>query len=546
MAAPRKRIVLYHPQLADHSKGAVSAKDILPLPVLTIAAWPERDGYEIAIVDGCLYSQADAHRRVLEACEGALLFGTTGILSYQVADAFLCAQAVRARHPVLPMVVGGWFASVAPELQLETGLYDAVVLGQGEITFRELVHAVDAGEPLDAVAGLALLREGRTLRTAPRRVVGWDELLDCPWHLLDFEPYREQQLRPGPHQRLANQPRSARALVGMTYFSSFGCPEPCTFCCSPGVTGQRWKAMPAARMLDDLEEVLARYRPDVVLVHDANFGVSEKRAREFAAGKLERGMTFAWYTTLQAFSILRYQAATLDLLAESGLFSANIGAEAGTDEMMRLIGKHTEGDDNVDAALELDRRGIESWMTYIIGYPNETEESMLGTLDQARRIRATCSHAHPAVWPYQPIPGTPMYEQALASGFQPPRTLLEWGDFESYHTEETWPERIPAFVLERRRLFQHFATLSHGHARGRIGWWERRAKRRLERGSYRFARAEAKAFDVYFRLTQGRTARTAGEKAAWLHGDGQAGAEGALGPTSAAADRERPRALGAR
>jgi hypothetical protein len=300
--------------------------------------------------------------------------------------------------------------------------------------------------------------------------------------------------------------------------------------------------MPAERMLDDLEEVVDRYRPDVVLIHDANFGVSEKRSREFAVGKLERELPFAWYTTLQAFSILRYAPSTLDLMAESGLFSANIGAEAGTDEMMRLIGKHTEGDDNVEAALQLDRRGVESWMTYIIGYPNETIESMLGTLDQARRIRASCPNAHPAVWPYHPIPGTPMYQQALACGFRPPRTLLEWGEFENYHTHETWPGRIPPFVLERRRLFQHFATLSHGHARGRIGWWERRARRRLQRGSYRFARIEAKIFDLYFHLTQGRTARTAGEKAAWLHGDGQAGAQGALGPTSSAADRERPHA----
>jgi len=505
MAGRRKRIVLYSPQLADRSRGHTSAKDILPLSLLTIAGWPLRDGYEIEIIDGSLYPQEEAHRRVLAACEGALLYGTTGILSYQVADGFLCSRRVRARFPDLAMVIGGWFASVAPELQLETGLYDAVALGQGEITFRELVRAVDAGEPLDSVAGLALRREGRVVLTEHRPVVGWDHLLNCPWHLLDFDEYRAQQLRPGPHRHLANQPRPSMTsrfsnLVGMTYFSSFGCPEPCAFCCSPEVTGRRWKAMPAERMADDLQEITSRWKVDVVLVHDANFGVSEKRARAFARAKIERGLPFQWYTTLQSHSVLTYAPETLDLMAESGLFSANIGAETGSEEMMPVIGKRMRGDDNLRAAAELDGRGIKIWMTYIIGYPDESEESMLATLDQARRIRASYPNAHPAVWPFQPIPGTPMHRRALELGWRPPATLLEWGDFDNYHTCTTWPGRISARVLRRRALFQHYATLSHGIVRGRIGWWERRARQRLRNGSWRLARLEAKAFDLFQRL----------------------------------------------
>ena len=253
MIARKKRIVLYHPQFADETRGETSAKDVLPLSLLTIAAWPLADGYEVVLIDGCLYPQEEAHRRVLESCEGALLYATTGILGYQVADGHLCSQKVKARHPDLPAFLGGWFASVVPELQLETGLYDAVALGQGEITFREIVQAVDAGEPLDAIAGLALRRDGRVVYTAHREVVGWDRLLNCPWHLVDFDVYRDLQIRDRrrrPVERLPRPPSvpEPEPFVGIAYFGSFGCPEPCAFCCSPGVTGMRWKAMPAARI----------------------------------------------------------------------------------------------------------------------------------------------------------------------------------------------------------------------------------------------------------------------------------------------------------
>src|SRR5262245_2039111 len=76
----KKKIVLYQPQQVDSSIGPPSSGDMLPLEMLTIGAYPDRDGYEIVIVDGSLYAQDEAHRRVLEACEGAMLYATTGIL----------------------------------------------------------------------------------------------------------------------------------------------------------------------------------------------------------------------------------------------------------------------------------------------------------------------------------------------------------------------------------------------------------------------------------------------------------------------------------
>ena len=72
-----QRIVLYSPLQVDPASGVSYSKDITPLALLTIAGGPVRDGYEVVLVDGALYSQEEAHRRVLEACDGALLYATT-------------------------------------------------------------------------------------------------------------------------------------------------------------------------------------------------------------------------------------------------------------------------------------------------------------------------------------------------------------------------------------------------------------------------------------------------------------------------------------
>ena len=504
-----KRVVLYFPQQVDQARGLRLARHILPLPLLAVAGGPARDGFEVVIIDGNLLPQAEAHRRVVEACEGALLYATTGILSYQVTDALSCTRKVKGRFPKLPAFIGGWFASALPEPQLETGLYEAVVLGQGEVTFRELVAAVDAGEPFDGAAGLALRRDGRLVRTTPRPVVGWDELPDTPWQLIDFPSYAALQRAPGHGKSVEALPpppgySRGRPFAGLSYFSSFGCPLDCTFCCSPLTAGRRWKAMSAERMLDEVQELQERWGFEVLHFWDANWGVSEERVRAFAAGLLERDLHLFFHAYFQSESVVSWAPDTLDLLAEAGLYATVIGAETGTEETMRSLHKPTRGETNLAAVGELHRRGISTCATFMIGFPGESRESMLATLDQGRRLTVAFPLAAASIWPYHPIPGSAMYADALRAGFQPPDRLEEWGKFFDFRRDQE-PGWIPGDVARLHRLYKHFSTLSNGIARSRVGWWERRAHRRLLdaegfRRGWPGGLLEARGFQLYRRV----------------------------------------------
>ena len=506
----KKKIVLYQPKQVDDTLGVESSKDMLPLELMTIAAFPLEDGYDVKIIDGSLYKGADGHKRFAEEADGAMMVGTTAILGYMVTDSWLAMTHLRSRHPKVPAVIGGWFASVKPDLMLDTGFYDCVVIGQGEVTFREVVKAIDAGESLDAIEGIAYKRDGEVIRTPRRAVAGWDKIPNVPWHMLDITPYREHQMRAQSARDVLRLPTPpwighGKPYFGITYFSSYGCPEPCGFCCSPEISMRRWKCMPADRMLDDIQDLQQRWGFDAIRMHDANFGVMQKRTRAFAEGLLERDLKIGWNSFIETNSILKYKPDTLDMMADSGMFIAEIGAEAGTDDMMKRIGKPIKGDDNIAAAVEMDRRGVQGSITYIIGYPGESESSMMATIDQCRRLHNAAPLARPTVWPFRPIPGTIMWDEAIALGYQGPRTIPEWGSIGEYHLEETWPGNIPKAVGRARMMYQHHATLSYGLARGKIGWWERRAQRRLEDGSYQTAqtaRLEAKAFGVYDKISR--------------------------------------------
>ena len=458
--SPKKRLVLFLPHRADPSEGVRVCGDLTPLELLRIAAYPDREGYEVVLVDAMIHE--DCEERVLEACEGALLFASSCILGYQVAHGAQVARKVRERHPKLPIIWGGWFPSVMPELYLEEGIADAVGLGQGELTFWEVVQAIEAGEDLAGVPGLAVLRDGELVRTEHRPVLGFDKLPPTPWHLLEYEAYAELQRDIGQVKVRHKYPdppnwKPGTPVRGFSHCSSFGCPEPCTFCCSPRVTQRRWKAIPGRELAEELIELQERFGFNAVRFQDANFGVAEKRSRAFCEALVEAGSPFWWSAAHEIESIARYQPDTLDEMAASRCHMVVLGAESGSQEQLARIKKRLQLTDIEGALRGLGDRGIRTGISWIIGYPGESRESMLDTIRWAADIKHKLPRSASDIFPFRAIPGTEDFEQAVELGYQPPRTFEEWGSCAEYRLEVD-DVVIPPDVLERWRRYCITAT----------------------------------------------------------------------------------------
>lgn len=489
----KPRIVLYQPQQVNQAIGHRPSYDMLPLEMLHIAAIPVHEGYEVTIIDASLYSVEEGHQRAIDATRDADIFGITAILGYMVRDGHECARKVKAANPQLRVIAGGWFPTCLPGAYLESGIYDAVCLGQGEFTFRDFVLAVQSGSPLDDVPGLALWRDGQVVKTAARPVGAWGDVPRPPWHLIDIAPYRDAQLsraREKTRNRMPSPPSvgPGNPYFGITYFSSYGCPEPCPFCCSPVVTGRRWKARSADHILDDVLDLKERWGFDVLRFHDANWGVHEGRAEAFARGLLDRGAGLEWTCMIETNSILRYKPETLDLMKASGLYTAQIGAETSDQTTLETwVKKPFKEGDNVLAAREMHRRRIISSLTYVIGFPGEPEWSMMKTIDEARRIVAECSTVSAHVFPFRPIPGSKLYDEAVERGYTPPKTLEEWGDQLEYQFTDTWKDNIPPRVKRRNQLYYQYASFAHRLVRPeKYGMMERLSEWRLRSGNFRF------------------------------------------------------------
>ncbi len=502
-----KKIVLFLPHRADPTRGEIFSADLLPLELLQIASGPVAAGYEVVMIDAMI--DPDYMGKLLEACDGALLFASSCILGYQVYDGYVASKAVREKYPNLPIIQGGWFPSVTPQMYLEQNVADAVCIGQGELTFMEVCEAVANGEDLANVPGLAVWRDGKMIYTDHRAVVGFDAFEPVPWHLLEYERYAELQTTPTRmkvrhrfplpgHWTPDNPPR------GFSHFSSFGCPEPCTFCCSPALTGRRWKAIPGRQLAEEIAELQQRFKFDVLRFQDANFGVAEKRTKEFCEALIDLKVPIHWNGTIEIETIMRYKVETRDLLEEAKCHLLWLGAEAGTKEMQERIKKNIEIDHISVAIGELAKRNIIPGTFWIIGYPGETRESMEATLKIAAEIKHRYPIAGSEVYPFRPIPGTEDFDAAIKLGYVPPKDFHEWGKcFEYKYNSHNTP--LPADIRHTWSRYNNTAAIYDKHVTEGAPWMRDALSKiagwRLKRGDYRFP-IEQKLFDLYVKATR--------------------------------------------
>jgi anaerobic magnesium-protoporphyrin IX monomethyl ester cyclase len=118
-------------------------------------------------------------------------------------------------------------------------------------------------------------------------------------------------------------------------------------------------------------------------------------------------------------------------MADSGLRMVFLGAESGSDEVLRRMNKG--GTASAEKTLEIARRtaeyGIVPEFSFVLGNPPDPETDAFETMDFIRRVKRVNPASEVILYLYTPVPlAGELYEEAKASGFRFPETLEEWID----------------------------------------------------------------------------------------------------------------------
>ncbi|MBL7803489.1 MAG: radical SAM protein, partial [Saprospiraceae bacterium] len=178
-------------------------------------------------------------------------------------------------------------------------------------------------------------------------------------------------------------------------------------------------------------------------------------------------LNITWAGTMRADQGFRLSDEEFALVKKSGLRRVLVGVESGSQEMMDWLKKDIKMEQVWHVAEQCKRLGIEVIFPFIVGFPGESDKSFKASLDMAKKLRAMSPGFTTPVFYFKPYPGSQITQEVVAQGYQLPRTLEEWADFDYVGGSSG-----PWVSEERYRLVERFKFYNKAAFR-RTGWWLR-------------------------------------------------------------------------
>ena len=390
------RILLVKPDISDFSVGFTSLARTPPLELLTVAA--SVADHECRILDMRLENDSAFEEELSEF--NPSLIGLTAYTAEAEAAKILARRAKKAL-PDVPIVWGGYHASMALDDVLDEASVDFAVRGEGEITFPELVRAIAGGGPFDGIPGIAF-RKGEDKVVTPDRAQVDD---------LDTLPFPDWSLvaRYQPHYYLG-----VMGVVGGAE-TTRGCPYDCDFCSVWVFNRRRYRKKSPDRVIAELERL-----PDgieVVAFVDDEFWVDTNRSLEIAARVNERnragwkGSDWKYWAQVRTSDVAS-QPELVEQWANVGLKVLLLGIESHKDqEVKELHHKRTTLSQAIRALQTMRRHGVEAWGCFIIN-PEWTE----GDFYDLAAFVIQNEIAFPQYTVLTPLPGTVLTSKLVDAG----------------------------------------------------------------------------------------------------------------------------------
>jgi radical SAM superfamily enzyme YgiQ (UPF0313 family) len=371
------------------------------------------------------------------------------VMTFQRRTAHGIIDLASALKPGVKIVVGGYDPSLAPDAYEEMGV-DYIVRGEGEVTFRELLRALERGAGLEDICGLSR-REGNRWLHSPSR----------PVHRLE-----DDEIRP-PN-------RAARVLQGYTLLgrqvdvveTSRGCTYDCSFCSIIEMRGRNFHTYSFERVLHDIRDARNRGARTIFLVDD-NITLNVRRFEQLCLAIIEARLNkLDYFVQAMTSSIASHGETLAPLMRRAGFRYVFLGIEnilEGDLQFLRAGAKntaHDNGKNNGNATLRaidyLHRNRMYVVGGLIVGNPDDTRESIEANLAFARRY---------VDWPYiqhpTPYPRTPMTDDVRERGLITNDRLEEYdGTTAVVRTEHVSAEEIEylRWKAERWMKVRHMPT----------------------------------------------------------------------------------------
>jgi len=429
-------------------------RNTLPMPVIPIGACiiahaAERSGHTVFFLD-LMFA-----RNPLTDIESALFDRQPDLVGLSIRnidnndmqdtvfflnDLLSIMNLIRSRTGV-PIILGGAALGVMPEQILRFAPVTCAVVGDGELVFPLLLERISRDEGVSDVPGVAFIKNGVFHRN--RSTVA-EFSTACPvpdYHRwLNIRAYRSQ---------MATVPVQTKT----------GCRFQCVYCTYPKIEGNSCRLKEPGSIASAVMRLAATGLRDIEFV-DSVFNAPLEHAMEVCAA-LTRVNHKARLQCLE-LNPRDFDDALVTAMEQAGFVGMGITLESASDPVLQGLRKGFTSSDVHRAAAVVRRHRIPCAWIFLLGGPGETRETVLETLQFAKKqIRPQdVAFFNTGIRIY---PGTELESVARAEGILslPPEEMLAPQFYVSPEVDAEWLDLELKKAMNSQMNFINMASMGH-------------------------------------------------------------------------------------
>ena len=232
---------------------------------------------------------------------------------------------------------------------------------------------------------------------------------------------------PYPDWESVSKNTNASSLFGggksLPILATRGCPYSCfKYCVYPLQQGRKPRSRDVVKIVDELEYWYKKLNVKMFVFRDPVFSINKKHTIEFCEELIKRNLKIR-YVIETHLKIL--DSELIKILKQSGLKAVKVGVESGDKEVMKDANRFTiKKDEQLTKIRELEKNNILVSSMFIIGFPTDDEDSIMKTINYAKKLNTTFSQF--SVW--TPYPGTPVFKE-----YEDQITANRFEEFDQYN-----------------------------------------------------------------------------------------------------------------
>lgn len=391
--------------LANPEKYAIDESVFPPLGLLYLASTVRKHGYQVEVIDGVVEGEGAVLDRISTFKPDII-----GIPCLTPCRHYSLELANKAKQlvPHAIIVLGNAHATImGHQIIAHYPFVDVVVLGEGEMTFLEIVK----GKPFQDIKGIIYRSQDKVVKTRPRAPIeNLNELPFPAWDMLKFDRY------PAVHQdRGIVNGIDLAATPQITISTTRGCHGKCSFCSNWWIW-RKYRSRSAENVVAEIELLVTNYGIRHFLIVDDAFLYDRETVLSFCHLIQEKHLKIAFEAAARADSVGngKVDMEVLTRLREAGCYEIHFGIESGSQQILDRIGKGIDVETNRQAILMTKHAGIRAFALVMTGNIGETIGSINASVNFLRKTDPDQFLAGSGLILY---PGTTDYQYAKRKGY---------------------------------------------------------------------------------------------------------------------------------